>query len=87
MAAKWYPVIDYVLCVSCGRCSAMCAHGVYDRAKAPDPVVANPLGCVDHCHGCGSNCPVGAITYVGDDTGWVPPHDQPAAPQAPCCGH
>jgi ferredoxin len=29
--------------------------------------------CVDHCHGCGNKCPVGAITYVGEDTGWTPP--------------
>jgi len=36
-------------------------------------VVSNPNGCYDHCHGCGNICPTGAITYFGDDTGWVPP--------------
>jgi hypothetical protein len=28
---------------------------------------------------------VGAITYVGDDTGWTPPHGKPAQQEAPCC--
>ena len=87
MAQKWYPVIDYAACTECGTCSSFCSHGVYDKSKSPVPVVAEPLGCVDHCHGCGSKCPAGAITYVGDDTGWTPPHGRPAAPEAPCCNH
>lgn len=73
MAKAWYPVVDYVTCLECGNCVAMCPHGVYDKAKAPTPVVKNPDECVDHCHGCGNRCPVGAITYVGDNTGWTPP--------------
>ena len=85
MANTWYPVIDYALCVECGTCSGFCAHGVYDKSKAPAPVVVYPAGCVDHCHGCGSQCPVGAITYVGDNTGWTPPHGKPAQQEAPCC--
>ena len=67
MAEKWYPVIDNMLCAECGTCVSFCPHGVYDRAKAPTPVVVNPLGCIDHCHGCESKCPTGAIAYVGDD--------------------
>lgn len=67
MAAKWYPVIDYVACVECGICSNFCRHGVYDKSKSPTPVVTNPLECVDHCHGCQKQCPAGAISYVGDD--------------------
>lgn len=66
MAEKWYPVIDYSLCIECGTCSAFCSHGVYDQTKSPTPVVVYPLGCVDHCHGCQKKCPVGAISYVGD---------------------
>lgn len=66
MAEKWYPVIDYSLCIECGTCSNFCSHGVYDKTKSPTPVVINPLGCVDHCHGCAKKCPVGAISYVGD---------------------
>ncbi len=74
MAKAWYPVVDYTTCIECGTCVAKCPHGVYDKVKAPTPVVENPDECVDHCHGCGNRCPVGAITYVGDDTGWAPPH-------------
>jgi len=74
MAKTWYPVIDYSLCTECGTCVAKCSHGVYDTSKAPTPNVINPVGCDDHCHGCGNRCPVGAITYVGEDTGWTPPN-------------
>lgn len=73
MAKAWYPVVDYSTCLECGTCVVKCPHGVYDVAKAPTPVVKCPDECVDHCHGCGNRCPVGAITYVGDDTGWTPP--------------
>lgn len=66
MAERWYPVIDYSLCTECGTCSSFCPHGVYDRKKSPTPAVVNPLNCIDHCHGCESMCPSGAISYVGD---------------------
>ena len=72
MAKRWYPVIDYSACMDCGTCVGFCKHGVYDPQKAPSPVVIDPEGCIDHCHGCGNKCPAGAITYVGDDTGWIP---------------
>lgn len=73
MAKKWYPVVDVLSCIECGTCVNNCPHSVYDKSKAPSPVVTNPDSCVVHCHYCGENCPVGAITYVGDDTDWVPP--------------
>lgn len=73
MAKTWYPVINYLACTECGTCVGNCPHGVYEPAKAPSPVVRNPEDCVDHCHGCGNRCPEGAISYVGDDTGWTPP--------------
>lgn len=86
MAKSWYPVIDYVTCAECGTCVNFCAHGVYAKTKIPSPVVIHPAGCIDHCHGCGNQCPHGAITYVGDDTGWTPPHGEKAADDgAPCC--
>ena len=84
MAKRWSPVIDYSICTECGTCVSKCSHGVYDAKKAPTPVVVNPDGCVDHCHGCGNRCPVGAITYVGDDTGWTPPNGAPVADEATC---
>lgn len=43
-----------------------CPHGVYDKEKAPVPVVVNPAACIDHCRGCAGKCPAGAISYVGD---------------------
>lgn len=86
MAKPWYPVIDYLVCSECSTCVSFCSHSVYDQTKAPSPVVVQPQSCIDHCHGCGNQCPVGAITYVGDDTGWVPPHGEKAEDKtAPCC--
>ena len=72
MSETWYPVVDYLTCTDCGICINKCPRGVYNLTKAPCPVVLNPTSCVDHCHGCGNVCPVGAITYVGDDTSWTP---------------
>ncbi len=87
MAKNWYPVIDYVECIDCGTCVAMCPHGVYDATKAPSPVVKNPESCIDHCHNCGNRCPVGAIAYVGDNTGWTPPNGRREAEKTSCsCG-
>lgn len=87
MAKTWYPVIDYLACAECGTCVLNCPHGVYDSAKAPSPVVTNPEACIDHCHGCGNRCPVGAISYVGDDTGWTPPNGTREPGEACCsCG-
>jgi len=77
MAKTWYPIIDYSLCIECGICVTMCPHGVYDIRKTPSPSVKNPEKCVDHCHGCGDRCPVGAITYAGEDTEWKPPYGKP----------
>jgi NAD-dependent dihydropyrimidine dehydrogenase PreA subunit len=87
MAKTWYPVIDYSACIECGTCVVKCPHGVYDTAKAPAPVVAEPEACIDHCHGCGNRCPVGAISYVGEDTGWTPPNGKQEPAEACCsCG-
>lgn len=80
MAKNWYPVIDILACMECGTCVNFCPHGVYDKEKSPVPVVVHPDGCIDHCHGCQTKCPAGAIAYVGD-TG-EQPNDAPA-----CCCH
>ena len=85
MAKTWYPVVDYTSCTECGTCVNFCPHNVYDKAKSPSPVVTQPLSCIDHCHGCGSKCPVGAITYVGDNTGWTPPNGAAQDDCEPCC--
>lgn len=86
MAKTWYPVIDYIECRECGACIDKCTHDVYNNGKAPSPIVINPHNCIDHCHGCGNLCPVGAITYVGDDTGWIPPNGS-LPPAEDCCGN
>ena len=63
----YYPALNVALAL-------ISALTVFMTKKiAPSPIVSNPDGCIDHCHGCGNKCPVGAITYVGDDTGWIPP--------------
>nr|MDD6334977.1 DUF2703 domain-containing protein [bacterium] len=87
MAKNWYPVIDILTCIECGTCVNFCSHGVYDKSKAPAPVVIYPDGCIDHCHGCGNKCPMGAIAYVGDDTGWAPPAQKEKTGASDCnCG-
>ena len=86
MAKNWYPVIDILECAECGTCVAKCSHGVYDKSKAPVPVIVAPDSCIDRCHGCGNKCPKGAITYEGDNTGWTPPHGTPKESTGCCCG-
>lgn len=66
MSKNWYPVINHELCTECGNCTKKCKHSVYDKAKAPRPVVVKPEGCIQGCHGCGVLCPNGAIEYFGD---------------------
>lgn len=86
MAKLWYPVIDILECAECGTCIGKCPHGVYDKERAPVPIVLHPEKCIDHCHGCGNLCPQGAIAYVGDDTGWKPPHiEKQESNEDMCC--
>ena len=86
MAKNWYPEIDRMACVACGACVEKCGQGVYDKTAAPLPIIVHPDGCIDHCHGCGNLCPTGAISYVGEDTGWAAPALQQGE-EAPCaCG-
>lgn len=66
MSKTWYPMINYELCTECGTCVNKCTHGVYNKEKAPRPVVVLPEGCVQGCKGCGNLCPNGAIEYFGD---------------------
>jgi NAD-dependent dihydropyrimidine dehydrogenase PreA subunit len=75
MSKTWYPMINSEKCAECGACVEKCTHGVYNKEKAPRPVVVYPEGCVQGCKGCGNLCPNGAIEYFGD-----------AAPAAAECG-
>lgn len=74
MSKKWYPVVDYIDCEECGTCVDKCPHNVYDKTKSPSPVIVRPENCIEGCHGCGNRCPNGAIVYVGENTGWIPPN-------------
>lgn len=86
MSEDWYPQINTENCTECGECVSFCTHGVYDKSSTQKPIVLQPEGCIDKCHGCGDRCSAGAITYHGDDTGWLPPHSK-ASLQADCgCG-
>lgn len=40
MAKNWYPVIDILTCAECGTCVRFCPHGVYDKEKAPVPLLS-----------------------------------------------
>ena len=86
MSKNWYPIINEETCSECGKCIAFCKHGVYDKNTGDKPVVINPEGCIDHCHGCGGLCPTGSITYAGEDTGWTPPNAAVAQEDACDCG-
>ena len=76
MANNWFPVINRDNCIECGKCIDKCTHGVYDKSNSMKPAIIYTEGCIDKCHGCGDLCPTGSITYVGDNTGWVPPNLQ-----------
>ena len=67
MSKGWYPVIDYEKCIGCMTCNDMCRHGVYKPDASGQPKVVYGMGCVQGCHGCERQCPVGAIHYFGDD--------------------
>jgi len=76
MAKNWYPIVNTETCTECGACVAKCPYATFDKGSPTRPVVNNPDGCKDHCHGCGDLCPTGSITYHGEDTDWTPPHRQ-----------
>ena len=82
MSKDWYPVINRTNCMECGKCVEKCGNGVYDKSSPEQPKLIYTDGCIYQCHGCGNLCPTGAITYFGENTGWVPP----ALQTIPVCG-
>lgn len=64
MTSKWYPVIDYDLCISDLKCVEFCRNGVIVEQDGR-PVVVQPDNCVEFCQGCAKICPQDAITYAG----------------------
>ena len=62
----WYPTIDYVKCVSCGKCVDYCKLGAYsfeENGEKKRPVVKNPYNCVILCEGCQDICSSEAISH------------------------
>ncbi len=90
MAKTWYPMVDAVSCIECGDCVTVCTHGVWQQMGS-FPVVKNPAACEDHCRQCGEICPVGSISYLGEDSDWIPPvlrtkGGMPDTAPRCCCG-
>jgi len=59
---RWYPVLDYSRCVSCGQCMDFCLFGTYTR-EADRVVASSPDNCKPGCPACARVCPVGAIMF------------------------
>ena len=66
VTSRWYPVIDYSLCTSCGQCRDFCLFGVYSVYSVEDGgkvVPTKPDNCKPGCPACSRVCPAGAIMF------------------------
>ena len=66
MSEKWFPVINYESCNSCGTCVDFCNNNVYS-INDNKVEVNKPENCEDGCKGCEPICPTDSITHSGDD--------------------
>ncbi len=91
---RWYPVIDYARCVSCGKCLDFCLFGTYSRTDGKI-VVSNPDNCKPGCPACARICPKAAIIFphcsqdaviAGSPDDHAPTAEQPEHAQAPAAG-
>jgi len=69
VSKDWYPIINYENCTQCQICYDFCEHEVYKWDEETGPIVVNPEGCIERCHGCEFRCPEDAIRYHGDIQG------------------
>lgn len=60
---RWYPVLDYELCVNCKQCHDFCLFGVYDLDADGRVTASTPDACKPGCPACARVCPVGAIMF------------------------
>ena len=65
---QWNPVVDEDKCIGCGMCATSCGRGVYKfDYESKKSKVANPNNCMVACITCSNLCPVGAISFVGEN--------------------
>lgn len=67
---KFVRAIDAELCIGCGRCIKICAHGVLAPAEVDEEesakmfaAVASADDCIG-CEACGRTCKKGAFTFA-----------------------
>lgn len=60
---RWYPVIDYSRCESCGACFQFCIFGVYEREDDGRVSAVEPDNCKAGCPACARICPNSAIMF------------------------
>ncbi len=62
LPSRWYPVLDYSLCINCMQCRNFCLFGVYSL-KDGRAVATKPDNCKTGCPACARVCPEGAIMF------------------------
>lgn len=60
---RWYPVLDYSRCTSCGACFQFCIFGVYERDGDGAVIPVEPDNCKLGCPACARICPNSAIMF------------------------
>lgn len=58
----WYPVLDKLRCIECGKCHDFCLFGVYSVEDKRVRVV-KPQNCKNNCPACARMCPSKAIIF------------------------
>ncbi len=76
--SRWYPIIDYSRCTSCGHCLQFCIFGTYELDAAGRVNAVYPDNCKPGCPACARICPNSAIMFA------LHP-DDPAISGAPGC--
>jgi NAD-dependent dihydropyrimidine dehydrogenase PreA subunit len=60
---RWFPTINYDLCISDLGCLIFCPYDVFDwEEETGRPIVARPYNCVPGCDMCARDCATGAVT-------------------------